>query len=239
VRRFLAGGLAALSLLGLAACDEGGSPVVEGDPGGATTTTTTAPGPSVTIPSGSQPALWPTPGLVAFQAPEEVAGDFLEQVIGAGELGEFRQGDTTSGEIDVLFGGEGGGASIVRSTLLLRQLSPEEGWFVIAATNPNAAITSPAAGAEVVRGSSLHIEGLGRGFEGAVTVRLLRAGTSEVLAEAAAQGGAQADPAPFAVDLAVDLSALAGETLIVLVQGGVGLETDPGDFGAIPIVVEV
>lgn len=232
-RRSAALGVAAAALLGLAACDEGGSPVVE-DPGVASSTTapsaTTAPGDT-----GTQPALWPAPGLVVFASPQDAAADFVEQVLGAGEIGDFRQGDATSGEVDVVFGGEGGGQSIVRSTLLLRSFGAELGWFVIAATNPNAAVTAPGAGATVPAGP-LTVEGVGRGFEGAVVVRALRAGTTEVLAEVPTQGGAQADPAPFSVQL--DLGgAQPGDVVVLLVQGGVGLETDPGDVGAIPVVV--
>ena len=28
-----------------------------------------------------------------------------------------------------------------------------------------------------------------------------------------------------------------GDTVMLLLQGGVGLETDPGDFAAIPVVI--
>lgn len=233
-RRRLVGSVGLAAALLLAACDEGGSPVVEPE-AGVTTSTTTAPLPG----EETQPALWPAPDVV-LATPEEAAAGFIEQVVGVGLPGQFRAGDPRSGEIDVISAGEGGGAEIVRSTLLLRQLGAGNGWFVIAATNPNAAISVPASGAEVARTGTLHVEGVGRGFEGAVSVRLLRAGgEAEVLAEAATTGGALAEPAPFAVDLTVDLSALTGQTLILLVQGGVGLETDPGDFGAIPVVVEV
>ena len=49
-------------------------------------------------------------------------------------------------------------------------------------------------------------------------------------------GGALEIPEPFSV--ALDLSdASPGEVVTVLVRGGTGLETDPGDFGAIPVVI--
>ena len=38
--------------------------------------------------------------------------------------------------------------------------------------------------------------------------------------------------------MSLDLSgASPGEVVTLLVRGGVGLETDPGDFGAIPVVI--
>ena len=51
------------------------------------------------------------------------------------------------------------------------------------------------------------------------------------------QGGSMATPKRFTVDL--DLSgAQSGQTVVLLVRGGVGLETDPGEVGAIPVTVE-
>ena len=41
---------------------------------------------------------------------------------------------------------------------------------------------------------------------------------------------------PFSTTL--DLTGVApGDTVTILVRGGTGLETDPGDFGAIPVVI--
>ena len=43
-------------------------------------------------------------------------------------------------------------------------------------------------------------------------------------------------PEPFSVTL--DLSGAApGDTVVLLVRGGTGLETDPGEIGAIPVVI--
>ncbi|MFM7870325.1 MAG: hypothetical protein ACKPBG_01415, partial [Actinomycetota bacterium] len=43
-------------------------------------------------------------------------------------------------------------------------------------------------------------------------------------------------PAPFGVTL--DLSdADPGDTILIIVRGGVGMETDPGQFGAIAVVI--
>lgn len=56
------------------------------------------------------------------------------------------------------------------------------------------------------------------------------------LAEQTTMGGSMETLEPFAVEL--DLSSAGpGDVVTLLVRGGVGLETDPGEFAAIPVVV--
>ena len=124
----------------------------------------------------------------------------------------------------------------VRSVLLLRQLGPSDGWFVLAAVSDHATITLPAS-ASVVPAGPLTIEGMARGFEATVVVSAFVAGRADV------EFGRQVTMAGnFDVDLpysvVLDLtSASPGDTVVLLVRGGTGLETDPGEFGAIPVVV--
>lgn len=183
-----------------------------------------------------QPAIWPAVGVV-FDSPDAAAADFVSEVLGVPpNLGEFQQGDARSGEIEVFSPGEGGGTSVSRSVLLLRQLGPDDGWFVLAAVNENASITTPASGAEVASGD-LEVSGEARGFEAAVVVEAFVAGDADSrIAQQITQGGSAATPEPYSVTL--DLSGTsAGTTVIVLVRGGTGLETDPGEFSAIPVVI--
>jgi hypothetical protein len=184
-----------------------------------------------------QPAIWPAADVV-FATPEEATADFVTNALGVpAELGEFQQGDARSGEIEVFSPGEGEQATpITRGLLLLRKLGTSDGWFVIAAVNDNASITSPSAGAEVEAGP-LSVEGVGRGFEANVVVRAFVAGDAGApLDEVITQGGAFETPEPFSIS--VDLGGAApGGVVMLLVRGGTGLETDPGDFGAIPVVV--
>jgi hypothetical protein len=204
-----------------------------------TTTTTTTVDTTTTTEAAelAQPAVWPAADVV-FETPEDAAEDFVTQVLGVpATLGEFEQGDARSGEIDVLFPGEGNGEmAIVRSRLLLRQLGPDDGWFVLAAVNENASITAPDPMAEVAAGA-LTVEGSARGFEANVVVTAFVAGDAEAqLDEQITQGGALETPEPFTVT--VDLSGAApGEVVTLLVRGGTGLETDTGEFSAIPVVI--
>jgi hypothetical protein len=201
-------------------------------PGHGTTTTTTTTTPNTL----GQAAVWPAPSTV-FDTPEAAAADFVAQALGVPPvLGEFQQGDSRSGEIEVFSQPENGGTAVLRSRLLLRRLGTQSGWFVLAAVNDNATVDSPSSGAAVPAGP-VTVSGVARGFEGAVTVTAFRAGdAAHPLDQEHTQGGSFATPEPFTVTL--DLSAApAGQTIAILVRGGTGLETDPGDFGAIPVVI--
>lgn len=199
---------------------------------GGTTTTASSSAPA----AAQQPAIWPKAGVV-FDTPEEAAEDFrVKQLEGTGVLGDFQQGDSRSGEIDVLSKPEGGGTAVVRSRLLLRQLGPDDGWFIIAAVNDNVTITVPEEGDEVPAGP-LTVSGKARGFEANVVVEASAAGdATTAFDQAVTSGGAFETPEPYTVTL--DLSgATPGTVVTVLVRGGTGLETDPGEFSAIPVVI--
>lgn len=205
--------------------------------GTSTTSSTTTEATTTTVPAGvEQPAVWPAADVV-FDTPEAAADDFVTQVLGVPPaLGEFQAGDARSGEIELLFLGESGGAPVARGLLLLRQLGPDNGWFVIGVANDNASITTPEAGATVVAGPLL-VEGVARGFEANVNVRAFVAGdATRDLDVQITMGGSMETPEPISVTL--DLSGTSsGDVVTILVRGGVGLETDPGDVGAIAVVI--
>lgn len=239
-RLTLVGVLVAAAVAGGCGDDDmvsGGDSTVSSDD---STTTSTTESPSTTrTPEGlERPAIWPAADVV-FDMPEAAAESFVTEVLGVPPvLGELQQGDSRSGEIEVFSRGEGdAGTSVVRGSLLLRQLGPHDGWFVLAAVNDNASITAPASMEEVAAGP-LIVEGRARGFEATVIVTAFEAGDrASELDQVITQGGAFETPEPFAVTL--DLSAASpGDTIVLLVRGGTGLETDPGEFGAIPVVIE-
>jgi hypothetical protein len=230
--------LAAVALLALVGCGDDDDP----DPTTTTSTTTSTTVVDTTTSSTAvpadlgQPAIWPAADVV-FETPEEAAEDFVQQVLGVPPaLGEFQEGDARSGEVDVLSPGEGEVPStVVRSRLLLRRLGPDDGWFVLAAVNDNASITTPDAGSDVAPGP-LDVTGRARGFEANVVVRAFVAGSTDDLDQEVTTGGALETPEPFSVTL--DLAGASRDDVVVLlVRGGTGLETDPGDFGAVPVVV--
>ena len=187
-----------------------------------------------------QPAIWPAADVV-FATPEEAAADFVSAVLiseGDPVLGEFQQGDARSGEIAVLFAGETGDLDppLEMGILLLRQIGPTDGWYVIAASSDGAVIDTPPASEEVPAGA-VTVSGEGRGFEGTLVVSAFRPGdvatTFDVQIGA---GGAFDGLEPYSVEL--DLSGAAdGEVVVILVHGDSGLGNDPGTFAAIPVVI--
>jgi hypothetical protein len=200
-----------------------------------TTTSTTAEATSTTKAGLEQPAIWPDADTY-FATPEAAARDFVSKVLDVPpSLGAFQAGDSRSGEMVVYSPGEGGSTKVPRSTLLLRQLGPKSGWFILAAVNDNASITAPTSGTTVSPGK-VTVKGKARGFEANVVVRAFIVGDDVEVAKVVTQGGAMETPEPYSVSL--DLSSVpSGSTVMLLVRGGVGLETDPGEFGALPILV--
>ncbi len=227
------------SLVVLATCtgDEIPTPATEAPFATSTTTTPTTEPPSATTTTEpitlEQLALWPAASVV-FASPRAVAEDFIVQVLGVPpEIGDFMAGDSRSGEIEVF---SPGSPPSPRGLLLLRQLGPSNGWFVIGTLNDNALITNPEMGRQVSAGP-ITVEGLAEGFEATVIVEAYVAGRAQqVLDRHVTFAGNFGDPQPFQVVL--DLSgASPGDTVLILVRGGVGLETDPGDFGAIAVEI--
>lgn len=197
------------------------------------TTTAEAATTTTTVPTLEQPALWPAPEVV-FTTPEDAAADFVRSVFSVEPmLGPYAAGDARSGEIEVFTPGEG--RPLSRGLLLVRMLGPADGWFVIGAANDLVTITSPEVNA-VVPAGLLTVEGIAEGFEGTVILTAFRAGRADaVLDEVVTQGGSTS-PEPYRAT--IDLSEAApGEVIALVVRAGTGLDQDPGEFTAIPLVI--
>ncbi len=189
--------------------------------------------PPATVVVLEQPAMWPMADEV-LETPDEAARSFVGNVFKVPPvLGEFRAGDSRSGEIDVLIGEQ---PAVVRSTLLLRQLGPDDGWFVIGSINPHMTIASPISGS-VVPAEKVIVSGTARGFEAQVSVTAYVAGDArQVISQRYALAGSAEASEPYAVELDFS-SAESGSIVMIVVKGGVGLETDPGEFSAIPVEI--
>jgi len=189
---------------------------------------------TTTIVAHSAVAIWPAAGTV-FTTPQAAATDFVTKTFGRSpSLGPFEQNDARSGEIPVMFG-EGSAQPTLRSTVTLRQLAPSDGWFVLFAVNDSMTIYSPAALAEIPA-AELQVSGTGRGFEALVVVEALIACSADKLDTQNAMGGSGETPEPFNVTL--DLSAAhRGDTVVILIRGGVGLENDTGEFSALAVTI--
>ena len=199
------------------------------------TTTTVAATTTSEVVSDLQPAIWPAADVV-FATPQEAAADFVANVLHVAPLlGEYVGGDARSGELEVFSPGETTPGS--RSLLFLRMLGPSDGWFVIGAANPNVTISTPEANARVAA-ELLTVEGVGRGFESTVVVTAFLAGHSDIVFDQVmTAGGAWETPLPYTVT--IDLTgASPGDVLMLLVHGDTGLDNDPGEFGALPVVID-
>lgn len=194
----------------------------------ATTVTTTVP-PSTTVPL-AMPTIWPGGGAGAAQ-PHAAAAEFVVRVLDVPPLlGPYLAGDQLSGEIEVFSPGD---VPVARGTMLLRRFA--DGWHVVAIVNAVTTIDVPSHGARVP-GRLLEVTGTATGFEANVSVTAYLAGTSTVLDREIVLAGTMGEPGPYAVTL--DLSgASAGDVVTVLVRGGVGLETDPGELAAVAVVL--
>lgn len=188
---------------------------------------------TTTAPAAIQPAVWPAPATT-FASPQEAARSFVETVLGVpAVLGEFQQGDSRSGEMTVLSPGEGGGVAVERGVLLLRQLGSDDGWFVLAAVNDVPTIDVPDT---PVPAAPLRVTGTAIGFEATIIISAWLPGAAEPLDRQVTQAGEMGVAGPY--DVQLDLSAApAGSTVAIVVTGGVGLETDPGDFAAVPVTI--
>ncbi len=177
-------------------------------------------------------SIWSSSGAES-DTPLHAADAAVRALIGVTPvLGEYRAGDSRSGEMVVFSPGET--APVERSLLLLRQLGPDDRWSVIGAINDAMPIEVPTSG-DVVPPGRVAVSGRARGFEALVVVSAHRIGDEiEMVDQVITSGGSLDESKPFRVEL--DLSGTnRGDVIAIVVRGGVGLEEDPGEFSAIPI----
>ena len=215
-----------------------------------TTTTTTIPATTTTVPAATTApttvpaddtivAVWPAADVV-FDTPEAAAEDFIEQVFGVEPfIGEFMQGDARSGEIEVLTPLDDDDPATTAPTgviLFLRQLGPDDGWFVLSAVSEGVTIDEPAFGDEVARGA-VTVTGTGRGFESTVVVRAVVPGVPPTVLDVEIVMTDWMDPVPYTATL--DLTAASpGDVVTLVAVGDTGIEAT-GEFATLPVVISV
>lgn len=100
--------------------------------------------PSTTTTTGSSAvdrAVWPASDSSArFDDPTEAATSFATEYLTMNDpdIGEFQQGDTRSGEIEIKAGPAG-----AVTTLLLRQLDASDSWWILAAVSAEVTVDQP------------------------------------------------------------------------------------------------
>jgi hypothetical protein len=138
-------------------------------------------------------AIYPTSAMnVRFDDPVEAVRAFASGFVGFSNpvVGEFMAGDNRSGEVEVMAGGIG-----PVTTVFVRQLGPDDSWFVIGAATENIVVDQPEALAVI--DSPLTVSGEARAFEGTVAVEIRGDDLSEALFTGFVTGSGDDQLGPF------------------------------------------
>jgi Immunoglobulin-like domain of bacterial spore germination len=159
-------------------------------------TSTSVPSVEPTAPplaDATRDAIWPwADSDTRYDEPVQAATAFAVDVLGFTDplMGEFLAGDARSGEVEVRSTETG-----PVTTVLVRQLTDDDSWWIIAAVCENITVDEPAARAEVT--SPLVVSGTAAAFEGTVDVEFRVDGSAEAIASGFVTGSGGPVPGPF------------------------------------------
>lgn len=151
---------------------------------------TTASAATVTVDTST--AVWPTASGPVYKTPVAAARGFAVDFVGfrSPVVGELKQGDPRSGEVDVR--AKPGGAV---TTVLVRQLGTGGRWFVLGSVSRNILLTEPAALQKV--SSPLRLRGTSTAFEANVSVEVRQDGSKGSIGTGYVMGGSMGELGPF------------------------------------------
>ncbi|MGQ0483189.1 MAG: Gmad2 immunoglobulin-like domain-containing protein [Pseudonocardia sp.] len=135
-------------------------------------------------PADAAAAVWPVASSsIRYATPEAAVRGFATGLVGfrAPMVGEYRSGDSRSGEIEIRLQSSG-----PATTVFVRRLG-DDTWWVLGSATADVRIDSPGAGDTVA--SPLELTGAALAFEGHVTVRLLQDGDATPLVTGFVTGG--------------------------------------------------
>ena len=183
----------------------------------ATDMPTTEP-PSTEPPSTEPPieatrhAIWPwSDTSTRFSDPVEAATNFATDYLGFTDpvVGDFQAGDSRSGEVEVTAGTVG-----PTTVVFVRQLTPDDTWWVLGAASQNITVEQPEQ-AEVVS-SPLTISGTASAFEGTVDVELRADGNGEPIYEGFVTGSGSPEPGPYEATIEFTSPGPIGGALVLI-----------------------
>ncbi len=179
------------------------------------TTTTTSPTTTTRVTGPVDPSVPVFPDATSsrrFDDPVAATRAFAVELLGFADpiLGEFAQGDTRSGEVEVRSFAQG-----PPTTVLVRQLQ-DDSWFVIGASVASIRLDTPAAGATI--SSPQPLKGAAYAFEGRVVVRLYADGITKPIADTFVMGRGDGVLADFTGQLDFTLPAGAKHGVLVLFE---------------------
>ena len=192
-------------------------------------TTSTTDGTTTTVPAEFRSAVWPWfSSPTRYADPVDAARGFAESFLGFDEavVGEFREGDSRSGEVEIRPTVDG-----PATTVFVRQLGPDDTWWVLGSATANIIVDEPEALCGVE--SPLELSGQALAFEGNVEVQVREDGIDEsVVTSNVTGGGTELLPFDGSIDFEVDPSAESG-ALVFLTRSA----EDGGPWEAVVIRV--
>jgi hypothetical protein len=202
------------SVVVLSACgddDDAGSTTTTTTTSTTTTTTTTTTAP---VPADGNDVVWPpADGSISYDDPVQAATGFAVDLVGFTDpvVGEFLQGDSRSGEVEVRPTADG-----PVTLVLVRQVGSDESWSVIGATTESIVPSSPEPGATVT--SPVQVAGTSTAFEGTVQVHVVARRAGEPLGTGFVTGGSMGEMAPFEGEVGFDAADTADGAVVWFTQ---------------------
>lgn len=130
-------------------------------------------------------AVWPLVTMsIRYDTPEAAVQGFAEGFAGFTDpmISEFMQGDSRSGEFEIRPTTDG-----PVTVVFVRQLGPDDSWWILGSVAENIAVSEPPAFESVV--SPLVVAGEASAFEGTVQTELRADGTDDLLIDSFVTGG--------------------------------------------------
>jgi hypothetical protein len=210
-----AAALVAASLL-LLACGSSRSTDTAGTTTTTASTTTTVAGAtsSTSTPTSTgDTAVWPfATGTLRFSDPVAAARSFAVDYLGFVNpvIGPFNQGDSRSGEVSVQAKATG-----PVTTVIVRQLAPDDAWWVLGAATPTLQLQAPSALDTI--SSPVTLSGESTAFEATVNVEIRQDGTVTPLAADIVMGGSNGTMGPFSKSLTFAAPTATGGAVVLKV----------------------
>ncbi len=183
--------------------------VTRDDGGSQPAATSVAP---TTPPVDTSTAVWPfATSTTRYSDPVSAARGFAVDYVGFSDpvVGEFRQGDSRSGEVPVQAKATG-----PVTTVLVRQLG--DSWWVLGATTPNIQLTSPAASATI--SSPVRLQGTSTAFEATVNAEVRADGSAQPVGTGIVTGGANGELGPFDDTVAFNRPSTSAGALVLFTR---------------------
>ncbi len=177
----------------------------------AITTTTSTPASTTTVDtSATDAAVWPAPSSGRrFTDPVEAATTFATEFVGFTDpvVGEFLQGDSRSGEVEVRPRADG-----PVTTVLVRLLGTDDAWSVLGTATPNIEVDQPTTLTTI--GNPVRLIGRARAFEGTVDVEVREDGTTTPLGTGFVTGRGDGVLGPFDSELPYEVAGTERGTVL-------------------------